>query len=941
MATRIRKKVQSQVPNGNKRITRQSSSAVAQKDGDSSSELSSEGSDADDATESDDDVDLTDLGSNLDLTGSELSSDEDDDEDDDEMEEEMQEEEEQYIIQDLTRRKHKTSASLSPSKRTAESNGDDKIRTDAVSESVADETRDPFPDDASGSLSPETLHQLGLDELFEGPNGFHSSSEPSFTDFFDSDSEDGTEDGIELDARSDDQQLTTDDEDSESDISLLDDDALMSTTFFGDALAAGASTQVAPGADHVAQNADIPLLVIEDLDGRLIYARAGDGEAVFGSDGEFEFVDDSEDESDYYNSEIEDFDDDAIYNAAGRDWKKANTFHDEDETDEGETTDELPNEDMPFPRLLVGSVAPHGGRNARRARALAARSRRLASRRQSMNSRSRKQSDVSAMGKPQLPLAGATPSADGLQDVDFSISTEDLARDPQATLEAAAATLGLSVTEVAQLVIGINTGGEEASKGQQMPSSAFATPIMNNGMTLPPLMTPENRIAAFPPQMGSFMPTSSKSVHRAVIDGASQAPSPFSARYGTQRKGLSGRKRQLSTPSSSTKRARHQRSRTADNQGSALLTESDVDFGAAASSANDDRGSPDADEMGLDDVMDAALIWRGTHSSSPPAMPPPTNEDRESKNSPSIKAHSKAGKTDGLNLNAVARWHRIPMAAFREGQVAGANHQPLGSFLLARSQKGQNGKGSHLSSRHEHSPFRGRARGASIHLNEAPKVLSGDAFMVSPVLWPTRSGSVGTSQSTNKTSTVLDNEARNGLASARKMTTRREKRERKARKAALKAALLAGTFQEAGSVASAQQSPMLDSLLPDLDFTGASPATSSPDHAVNAIDQEKQTASKIAKSGLASVSLTPTNAFAPLSDHALAQHNDHQSGVENGHGHHQTASSTVSSHHQPPSSVYGMPLHSPLFGSVLNPPTHLGFRDDLDDRDEEGNLLAI
>ena len=43
--------------------------------------------------------------------------------------------------------------------------------------------------------------------------------------------------------------------------------------------------------------------------------------------------------------------------------------------DDGETTDELPDNDMPYPRLLVGSIAPHGGRNARRAREIAARSR--------------------------------------------------------------------------------------------------------------------------------------------------------------------------------------------------------------------------------------------------------------------------------------------------------------------------------------------------------------------------------------------------------------------------------------------------------------------------------------------------------------------------------------------------------------------------------------
>ncbi|GAI98239.1 unnamed protein product, partial [marine sediment metagenome] len=208
-------------------------------------------------------------------------------------------------------------------------------------------------DEDDPPLSPETMRLLGLpvleDELFEEQEGFHSSSEPSFTDFFASSDESTPE--------NDDDDTTTDD-DSDDEISDLEAHVLgapfLAHIATAEELGSGAGGEITEVGQF--QGQEVPLLVIEDLDGRLIYARAHDGEAVFGSDGEFEFADDSDED-----------DTDLDLGPGATSWRDWDVGITGEWDDEGETTDELPDEDMPFPRLLVGSVAPRGGRSARRA----------------------------------------------------------------------------------------------------------------------------------------------------------------------------------------------------------------------------------------------------------------------------------------------------------------------------------------------------------------------------------------------------------------------------------------------------------------------------------------------------------------------------------------------------------------------------------------------
>ncbi|PWN35767.1 uncharacterized protein FA14DRAFT_179134 [Meira miltonrushii] len=904
-------------------------------------------------------------------------------------------EEERFIIEDARRLQAKADARRQWDGSTPQRA--EKSVSPSTQKRRAQQDDDPFPDNASGSLSPQTLQQLGLDELFGEADGFHSSSEPSFTDFFMSDSEDGTDDDdIELEARSDDDQLTTDDDDDESDISDME-DGLLSAPFLSEALAAGAGTQLMPHNPDAIAQADIPLLVIEDLDGRLIYARAGDGEAVFGSDGEFEFVDDSEEESD--EDDIH-FPMDGFNGTRWTNWRN----DDGDETDEGETTDELPNEDMPFPRLLVGSVAPRGGRNARRARALAARSRRISPARARGHSREisatkdvieniEQNANINETVKEQSVAEAGNGNSATLQDVDFSISTEDLARDPQATLEAAAKSLGLTVDEVAQLVIGSaastsnNADGNVQASG--IPNAAYLSPEMNN-VPLPIPVTPDQqRYQAFrrAPLMGSFMPTSSKGIHRAVIDGSSQAPSPFSNRFGTQRKGLAnGKKRQPSQSMSSAKRLRRE---------SAASMALNSEYSENHETQPEEDMHEDIDEMDLDDVMDASMMWRGSYSSSPPHGSLEEKAGSLGKKSPAMRPSSarkasNAGasatsleKSTGLNLNAVARWHRIPMGAFRDGQVTASHagsssnvmanqQQPLGSFLLTRARGGgQHGGKNGASSRAqaEHSPFRGRTRGDSIHLGQAPKMTTmRDAFIVSPVLWPSNSNGqavpnvqLGGHHQVNQLV-----QGQNGANDTRKMTTRREKRERKARRAALKSALESAATEDVPD--SSSQSPstqvtnagsaLLDSpstALPRLSITDASPHGSPlaskskllpPSGLSKEITGEKVSefaVPDIAASGKnkasGAIDIPSSSAFSSSPSLTGMTHGS-QAGVTNtmsGSMPTTSPSSSLSSQHQPPSSVFGMPLHSPLFGSILNP-TNLGFRDDLDERDEEGIL---
>ena len=542
---------------------------------------------------------------------------------------ETDDEEERFIIEDTARKE-------------ARAFGRQRTRRDSMSAAMrgkegrsAEERYNndgqDYPDDGSGSLSPQTLHQLGLDgfedELFEPQEAFHSSSEPSFTDFFGSGSDDDTDDGlaIALEPRHDDNELTTDDEDEDiTDISDLDESMLSAPFVAREALAASASLQSPTGADAGTGPADIPLLVIEDLDGRLIYARAGDGEAVFGSDGEFEFVDDSDEED--TDEDMDGLGFDYRDEHHWSDWRAhGNDRHGQDgpASDDGDTTDEMPNEDMPFPRLLVGSVAPNGGRNARRARAMAAKSRRLSP--SGIDARSQEPSAqaLTEAGKVQVGTrSGPTTPGEGVHELDFSISTEALARDPKGTLESAAKSLGLTPDEVARLVAGIEGETISIPETASVPSSRSddqdsqgAKPIALNSPATPTLdalpSTPEQRQSTSKPPMGSFIPTSSKAVHRAVIDGSRQAPSPFANRHGMQKRGLANRKRQPSMTTPSSKRIR--RFSSADVASQQGGTGEETSEGGTKSSSR--QASP-VDPMELDDVVDASMLWRSTYSTS-------------------------------------------------------------------------------------------------------------------------------------------------------------------------------------------------------------------------------------------------------------------------------------------------------------------------------------
>lgn len=916
------------------------------------------------------------------------------------------EEEERFIIRDTARqdakafaRKHVSQKgrgvrhgseqgnNASPKRYTIANDGDVGGNGDAEDEIEEMDAYKKGRED-SGSLSPETWHQLGLggieDELFAPQEGFHSSSEPSFTDFFGSEAEESDSAdclsalGVTLEAREDDNELTADNSDeSETDISDLE-GGLLSAPF----LAAGVSTQVGPGQEDEAPMAlttsgqDVPLLVIEDLDGRLIYARAGDGEAVFGSDGEFEFVDDS-DESET-DEDMDGFANDGRWAY----WRQGASLADAQacmsDSDEGDTTDELPNEDMPFPRLLVGSVAPHGGRNARRARAMAARSRKLspAGRRRSQ-SREMSTASTPKFSSTRDDFSPSVPT----KELDLSISTEALARDPKGTLELAAKSLGLTPNEVAQLVAGIQNEGNleglprpssgerdgEASVrsdvlGQQLSASSsntVAQPMMRSG-----IVTPSSK-----PRMGSFIPTSSKSIHRAVIDGSRQAPSPFANRNRSQRKGTSSRKRHPSTSTPGfAKRPRR----------FSQFSESVTALGSQRDDTTDVQSSPElsaVDPMELDDVLDADVLLRGEFSSSPTGDDLARTPSKSSK-SPMLRAskrvpNEQASKDTGLNLNAVARWHRIPMGAFRDGQGANSNgHRPLGTFLLTRSGQSSRSNGTSKGRKQQdHSPFRERGRADSVHFGAVPQyhgqssngssldatLANGgsssrarEAFFVSPVLWPSRHGSSNTSTPNAGpieaapwiNSGISPGNIATEKQSSRRMVTRREKRERKARKSALRAAAASAEgkrkSREIGAElfrspiasrtskhASKETTASTDSpatALPRLSITDASPRASP-------TPQKGPTEKQGEVTKLANI--TPVL-------HPVHGSNESQ----------QTTSPSNDSHSSPhlqqyqnlPSSVFGVPLHSPLFGSVLQP-NNLGFHDDLDERDAEGTLM--
>jgi hypothetical protein len=820
--------------------------------------------DSDDDLESDSDTEmerkLAEAGDGESLLGSGASG------------EDTEEEEERFIIQDALDRESKAKARLqqrdptdrsrhagdrnwaskgdlqhrarSMAIRRANGDGQPGEAGDDAEADVEDGDQDDDGDEADLlSMSPDTLRMYGLpvidDELFEQQEAFNSSSEPSFTDFFETstDSETGAPD-TQNENGDDDDEFTTD-SDEDRDISDLE-GGLLDAPLIAHIGTGSADQTVATseGAEDEQPKPEMPLLVIEDLDGRLIYARAGDGEAVFGSDGEFEFVDDSDDDSADWE-----FD-----QGGNRLWSGAGshagflTVPDDD----GDTTDELPDEDMPYPRLLVGSVAPRGGRNARRARAMATNSRRLSPAASSnMPSPSALQhapatstSDSSANGK-QSSGSGASPVSSDEQaanEVGITISTEDLARDPEGTLRAAAAALGVTIQEAADMVAGVQVPAIAGRPADGTDSSASSS-VHADGKMMAPKTPDQRQTNVAKPQMGSFMPTSAKSVHRAVIDGSRKAPSPFSGKRSLEKKGLAkkrsaGRRSSLMDEGFSAKRLR--RFSSANDAASALDEYSEL----APSSP---EPVAEVDPMELDDVVDASMIWRGAGSKSPSPEAP------DAERRPSMRASRKSSSSaPGLNLNAFARWNKIPMGSFRDSQAAPVpsqnafqqqhpqhqHQQPLGTFLLTRSQ-GQSG-----SSRRTNSPFRSSSNAvrhpemfsisplrqphqeAEQHLDAGRSSDSTPgrrrSFIISPVLFPTRGGEIpppSSSPYTAHTPTYSQvaamrlggSGAAGDAASVASNTsagpgriTRREKREKRARRAALLAA------QENGEVGSPQ-----------------------------------------------------------------------------------------------------------------------------------------
>ncbi|WFC93419.1 hypothetical protein MBRA1_000039 [Malassezia brasiliensis] len=257
-------------------------------------------------------------------------------------------EEEKYIIDDeLHRSNHHRQEGT-------DGKSEDSYRSESVG--TEEELNIDHDSDFWNALSP-AAHGTDADigeEMFKPQRGFATSPEPSFSDFFASSDEidDGKETG-------DDEMLTTDEDTvEESDGSSTISSASVSAPLIAHF---GASQQL-PGdaeGEHVNEpDADeekslknaIPLLVIEDLDGRLIYARAGDGEAVFGSDGEFEFVGESEDDSssdDLYGGTGYGFTGDSSALPHPSRTPGASDTQTYDAGDDGDTTDELPDEDMP------------------------------------------------------------------------------------------------------------------------------------------------------------------------------------------------------------------------------------------------------------------------------------------------------------------------------------------------------------------------------------------------------------------------------------------------------------------------------------------------------------------------------------------------------------------------------------------------------------------
>ncbi|CAO1615051.1 unnamed protein product [Parajaminaea phylloscopi] len=835
-----------------------------------------------------------------------------------------------------------------------------------------------------GSLSPDTLRLIGLpvldDELFTEQAGFHSDSEPSFSDFFASDNEGGNgmapDDGDELTSLSSD----LDDSDDDTDISDLE-GSLMGEPFLAHVGSLDGQPQSAEQL-HAAMEAgaeiarqDIPLLVIEDLDGRLIYARAGDGEAVFGSDGEFEFVDDSDTDSDVDVADVNDAQSHHSRWSAPL-WAGSNNselVHGDDGEvfdDEGDTTDELPDEDMPFPRLLVGSVDPRGGRTSRRARAMAAHLRRLSPNGGKHGGHSRQNSNTEEdQGVPFVP-SPPTPSTD-----------HELTLKP----------------DIPDSFESQRTGaGQGGSGSAQTPASAVLSTPLSSGKASE---RRHSETSSRPPEMGSFIPSSSKSVHRAVIDGSKPAASPFTSKYSLQRKGLAGKRRSrrssLTASVATTKRARF------DSPASAMAPLDDV---SEAPSSPEALGVTTSLPMDLDDVVDGSLLWRSGDSSDTAGEDQDSDAASESTAGPSSRTSRGISDSIGLNVNAFSRWRKIPMGAFRDQQQQGARAmghriepsrgargaerpQPVfGNFLLQRvSNNAQHDK------RSDRSPFRRTgSNGGSLHMvGPSPHATHLDrraeSFIVSPVLWPVRGSGGGRASLVDSYVTPLANVPVGTLdgtsdgmlvagSSSNGKMTKREKRERKAKRAAMRAAARAekerlrneeiatsianeiglavprtprvggGQGGSPNSVATVESTQLMSptTALPRLSITEASPRASPAPLAVpkgpsnlqhEAFHSSSNDGEQTSHGAQQSHPSLQPNATGKLESHSPSQlpGNTPPTRAVAGNGHVPSL----------PSSTFGPPLTSPLFGGLFAPLELNGHGDDDGEFDGSSEAPAL
>lgn len=824
-------------------------------------------------------------------------------------------------------------------------------------------------DDDLGAFSPETARLLGLpvvgDELFEEQLGFHSDSEPSFSDFFASDHPD------------DDEELTSYDEDeNDSDSQISDLDALMGLPFLahlgvqaGQGLAQERSddnvvgNQTDQSVDTLAPRQEIPLLVIEDLDGRLIYARAGDGEAVFGSDGEFEFVD-SEDEHGT-DDEL------AALDRRGLAWpphspQRASGSvggNEQDYESDGDTTDELPDEEMPFPRLLVGSVGPRGGRTSRRARAMAAHMRMLSPRGEEKPGHTRTSSNATdtsgAMTSPTSPTIELGAQSSGPQN--------GLTVPVPSSSSASAASAGS---------FGNESAGQGASPGQQLqPESASMLSSESSAYEAPV----EEQSAR--PVMGSFMPSSSNAVHRAVVDGNHKPASPFTSRHSLQRRGLAGRRRPRQssfTLDTTQKRPRRESEPSLFPPGDDIVSES--------TSSPETLRNPTPLPMDLDDVVDASMLWRDSGSSDGETADNNESEVSDSTAGPSRRSQSKdsdtRGPSDGFGLNASAfsRWKKIPMGAFREqqqgllsggGSQSGHARSPRAQQAFSRNyllQRVSHGGQRQLDS----SPFRrhGNHGSSSLHMvvpTASPHNHSthGQAEMVvSPVLWPVQRGhrpydnlhdgsnDLSPSQWAKKAS------AKANGALSRKMT-KREKRERKAQRAVVRRAARAERQRVRNELSESHPVEELE-VGRNGGETGMMSAPSTPQVPTASAIPDHMSPSK----GMGMPSLHITEASPRVSPSAsrsvgnqqeASSHSQHQEQASEGVATNETGPNP-SGHTPPthavaentsavpslPSATFGPPLASPLFGGLFAP-LNMGSSDehDLEIEKEGGSVLQI